>query len=663
VKTLDEAAVPRQVDARRRGFVLSLASAAVFFAALATFLFRAEVIYDGDSYYHLAIGRAYATAGIIDQLPWARFSLLADGFGDKELLFHLLLAPFTGGASPTAGGRLVLALFGASIFGGLAWLGWRAAGVAGLLVPWFVVLGSQDVLSRLIRLRPELLSLLLFLLAYACAARRRYRSLGVVALIYALSYTAFHALVLLSVAWFLAAGWMRRRWEWGLVLYPLLGVGVGLLVHPHFPHNLLVWKVQSLDFFFVGQALDVGIEIHPETTRDLLLRNLPWLMFLAIAWLSSRSPNRPDSRPSEETTRAADFALVAAGGFGLLYLLMQRFSIYAVPFAVLAFFWELRRRGLRVGRDTYLLGRGPVPTLLLFGLALGVGAWQNGRLLAELSATSAGPTLEEEWAAFGRAVPARARVTSEWGDTHIFMFFAPQAFYNNVLDPIFMAVPYPEAYAAQRRIFADREPDVPGTLVAELDSDHLAFSTLQPSVGLPRRLAGDQRVTLAHRGPALLYRLEAHRNEAFQRQWRFVPPDQSIPVPAGSEIESWPLIEGPADLLRPYAALVEVRRASSPALSECTALVTRLPATREPRHTWELAPWGPVSLWADGEPIVAVRDSSHAALGQGFLVELASGAIVTAQICPDRGGGRAAFYLLDRDREPLRGGVGTSGTR
>ena len=650
------APVASEANGTRRGLLLSLASAAVCFAALATFLFRAEAIYDGDSYYHLAIGRVYATAGIVDQLPWARFSLLADGFGDKELLFHLLLAPFTGGASPTAGGRLVLALLGASIFGGLAWLGWRAAGVTGLLVPWFVFLGSQDVLSRLIRLRPELLSLLLFLLAFACAARRRHRTLGVVALIFALSYTAFHALILLAVAWFLAEGWTRRRWEWGLVLYPLVGVGLGILVHPHFPHNLLVWKVQSLDFFFVGQTLDVGVEIQPETTRALLLRNLPWLMFLAIAWASSRSSDPPTHRPSEETTRAADFALVTAGCFGLLYLLMQRFSIYAVPFTILAFFWELRRRGLRVGRVTYLLGRGPVPTLLLLGIALGAGVWQNGRLLAELSTIRTGPTLEEEWTAFGRAVPARARVTSTWDDTHVFMFFAPQAFYNNVLDPIFMAIPYPEAYAAQRRIFADREPDVPGTLVVDLDSDHLAFSSLQPT-SLPRRLAGDPRVTITHRGLAMLYRLEAGRNEAFQRQWRVVPPDQALPVPAGSEIEAWPRLEEPADLLRPYAALVEVRGPSSPALSKCTALATRLPATREPLHTWELTPWGPVTLWADGEPVVAVRGSSHAALGQGLLVELASAALVTVQVCPDHGGGRAAFYLLDRDREPLRGGA------
>ena len=50
--------------------------------------------YDADGYYHLAVARAYAERGMPDGLEWARFSIMREGFGDKELLFHWLLAPF-----------------------------------------------------------------------------------------------------------------------------------------------------------------------------------------------------------------------------------------------------------------------------------------------------------------------------------------------------------------------------------------------------------------------------------------------------------------------------------------------------------------------------------------------------------------------------------------
>ncbi|HKC24160.1 MAG TPA: hypothetical protein VKF32_05430 [Thermoanaerobaculia bacterium] len=40
------------------------------------------------------MARAYAQGGMLHAFPWARFSLLTEGFGDKELAFHLLLAPF-----------------------------------------------------------------------------------------------------------------------------------------------------------------------------------------------------------------------------------------------------------------------------------------------------------------------------------------------------------------------------------------------------------------------------------------------------------------------------------------------------------------------------------------------------------------------------------------
>lgn len=91
---------------RWAGPLLVFLVALVFFGAL---FLHFPVLYDTDSYYHLAIGSAYARHGLIDTLPWARLSLLHE-FGDKEVLFHLLLAPFAGSegsglrARPAAGG-------------------------------------------------------------------------------------------------------------------------------------------------------------------------------------------------------------------------------------------------------------------------------------------------------------------------------------------------------------------------------------------------------------------------------------------------------------------------------------------------------------------------------------------------------------------------------
>jgi hypothetical protein len=47
---------------------------------------RFPVLYDADNYYHLAVARAYGERGMLHALDWARFSIMRDGFGDKEFL-------------------------------------------------------------------------------------------------------------------------------------------------------------------------------------------------------------------------------------------------------------------------------------------------------------------------------------------------------------------------------------------------------------------------------------------------------------------------------------------------------------------------------------------------------------------------------------------------
>ena len=79
--------------------------------AFSLWLQQGRDLYDTDSFFHLAIARIYAEEGIVDSLPALRFSLLQDGFGDKEWLFHTLLAPFAGLFDPLAAGHLALALF------------------------------------------------------------------------------------------------------------------------------------------------------------------------------------------------------------------------------------------------------------------------------------------------------------------------------------------------------------------------------------------------------------------------------------------------------------------------------------------------------------------------------------------------------------------------
>jgi hypothetical protein len=617
---------------------------AVFAVALVFFgwLFaRFPVLYDTDSYYHLAIARAYARDGPMDALPWARTSLMHEGFGDKELLFHAFLAPFAGGGPEDAarGGRRALALLNALLAGALALFGVRALGAWGLLVPWLVFAGSSDFLGRAIRLRPELLSLLLLLAAIACAGWGRDRLLGLVSALYTLSYTAFHALLGLCFAWFVARGWTEKRWSPNLLLYPLLGAGLGLLVHPGFPHNLLIWKVQSVDFFLRKAELDVGSEIGPATSDELLLLNLAWILGLVALWRAARQ------RGAGADASTAWTFHVAAAAFGALYLLAQRFSIYFVPLATLALAFELRRRGRRVEGSVALPGRGRLPLAVALALISVLGLSRTGALLVNLARAGADASVgrEAEWAAFGRAVPPGARVAAEWGSTHLYMFWAPQAAYLNVLDPVFMALPFPRAYAASRALFEGREPDVPLALEAELASSFLALSSFHPHGDLLRRLAEDPRLAARYRGYTLLYEAVAGENEDFVLDWRVVPPGAAVP-PSGAidGLPVYPRSERAEE--RALEGFVDLGRVD--AGGDCVTLVRDEELAAPEERTYELAPWGPSTLWVDGERVLTTGAAPRAVLGAGlaFSVRLDPGTRrLTVLTCGVDG--RGGFYL------------------
>jgi hypothetical protein len=638
---------------RRRLQLVTLALFVASFAAALLFYSRHPLLYDTDSYYHLAVGRAYAEQGLIDRLPWARFSVMHDGFGDKELLFHLLLAPFARTADPLLGGRIALALLDALLLTAFGWLAVRAVGPWGLAAPFALPLLSAELGWRLVRLRPELLSLLLLLGVLWAVTRGRYRWLGALAALYALSYTAFHALLGLCLLLFLFFGWARRRWEPGLLLYPLLGTGLGLVLHPHFPKNLVVWVVQSVHFFLYKGNLDVGTEIRPNFTDVVLMVNLGWFLALAALWRSGR----PVGEAGEAESRAADAFGVAAAVFGVLYLLMSRFSIYFFPFATLWLLFEMRRRGRLPGGRVGLPGGRSVPlaaALIFCGL---LGLPEMGRQLQTFARrTDPGPGAVRvvDRRSVAQALPPGAKVAAPWTSTPVYLFAAPSARYLNVLDPVFMAVPHPRLYALQRAVFEGEEPDVPLAVGAGLDSGFLVIPIQDDTRRLVERLSGDPRVETLYRGFNGVFRMSPAFGRGFVLDWRVAPPSSPMPPPPEAFAELWPgyprLRDERARALEGY---VDARRLTR-GQRRCVGLVHEQEVETPARVVYELAPSGPTSLWLDGRLLASTAGSLGAILGRGLQVQadLAPGRHrLTVSTCPEQGPeARSGFYLLERQR-------------
>jgi hypothetical protein len=649
----------------RRGWQVWAISFALAAPLLAAFFTRNPQLYDNDAYYHLAIARAYFREGLIDDLRWVRFSAMADGFGDKELLFHVVLAPFAGLArDPVRGGQIALAVLLAALFATLSVAARRALGGWAILLPWWLAFASTELAWRWVRLRPELLSLLLLLCALEAIARRRFRLLGLIAALYALSYTAFHAFLGLCVLIFLFTGWARRRWEWGLPLYALAGTALGLIVHPHFPKNLEIWVLQAFEYFRYRDVLDVGSEITPNYTDVTLMVNLGWALGLAVFWLSSR-PTAEAAATADDgdlDRRRADAYGVAAAVFGVLYLLMSRFSLYALVFATLWVLDSIRAHGLKIGGRTRLpWSRAQVPLALAAAICIAVSApeavrqWKNYDLR-----TVAGPDQirVRDREAFSQALPEGALVAAPWQQTSIYMLWAPQARYLNVLDPVFLAARDPTRHQMQANVFSGEEPDVPLAVAVGLDSQFLAYSPYAGLDLLTARLENDPRVAIRHRlhGFNLLWTILPDRNDAFVLDWVELPSEEGESHPSATadllatlrRYPRWPVGRGTR-----VEAYVDTRRLDDG--GDCITLAHPIASAEASRQRFELAPWGPSTAWLNGDLVASLGGETKAVLGRGvdFELDLAAGEnLLSVRTCPGQNGkGPRGFYLRRLTRE------------
>jgi hypothetical protein len=616
---------------RSTGLLLRAAAALTTFALLFTWPAR---LFDSDAYLHLALARTIAAHGLVDHLEWARFSTLGHAYGDKELLFHLLLVPFVKLFDAELGGKLALALLCAAIAASLWELGNRAIGRFGFLIPIFVF-GSGSFMLRAIRLRPELLSLLIAVWVVWSLAERRYLLAAALSFAFALAHTAFHSLLglaLLFVAW---QRWWERRWEWQLLAAVAGGIAFGLLAHPQFPRNLSVFWVQNFELFRLKDQLDVGAEFQPHTVTGLLqLDGLFWLGLIAVAGATAGQ-----SGSSETARRMASFCWIATAAFGLLFLQMGRFATLAIPFAALAVCFGRSASSAAaaanpsaqatssIGARVKLPAGRSLPSAVVL-LTLAALSCANALAIAFVNWRMAGsfdPSLRRELDQLAQQLPRGASVAANWDDAELYAFHAPHARYLNVYDPVFMAVGDPARHAVWTDVLAGSLPDVPDAVSRALESEYIALS-VGSHRELERRLANDPRARLLHLGRHAVFRIDSH-GKAF--------------------ITDWATEQQPATRLAAPSGYIDARSLLGP--DHCATLVHDEIATTPRTRLVELAAWGPTRFFVDGRERMQLPAANLAQLGEGPALPLRvepGSQRWTVRTCAHAG--QAGFYLVER---------------
>jgi hypothetical protein len=218
-----------------------------------------------------------------------------------------------------------------------------------------------------------------------------------------------------------------------------------------------------------------------------------------------------------------------------------------------------------------------------------------------------------------------------------------------------MSLARPDAYRAKQRIWDGTERDVPWVLATILDSDYLVASPLKPEqAGLLRRLTGDPRIEILHKGIRLLARWVPGANGRFLRLWSAAPAGMDDPMQFPDA--AWTAYPWDTDPRGGSAeGYVDLRRLGGS--SPCRVLMTALPPSTG-GDRWAIAPAGPTRVFFAGREVLAVEGSLDAVLANAVRFPLPprpAPETLTLRTCGAGKGDPGGFYLWSDSSTPTEG--------
>ena len=413
----------------------------IFLVGLIVVQYGTPALSGNDGYYHMKMGYLIRTQGLKPDFPYLPLTILnQDAYYDHHLLYHAYLSLFAtvdpavdGGIALTQGAKIASVILPAFAFLAIWWL------LRGQKVPFAAVwslglLGiSEAFLYRMNMPRAQSLSLLLLALGLHWLLQGRYKLLLPLGFVYVWAYNAFPLLLLMAGVYAIATLLLERRFVWQALLYPAIGITLGLIINPYFPENV---------DFIIGHLLPklgesstkVGNEWSPYRTWTLVENSA---MALTAVLLGILALGWHEKRISKNTLTALGMTVI----FGYMLFESRRFIEYFPPFAYIFFVLSVAPllRGWLIGlRRKRPLFIPLIPILLTLLLAYPVYiTLRDGRDLMSNTKSADRYTDAAIW--LNNNTPPGSQIfQTDWDDFTRLFFYNSDDVYTAGLDPTFM---------------------------------------------------------------------------------------------------------------------------------------------------------------------------------------------------------------------------------
>jgi hypothetical protein len=311
-----------------RTFLTGLALWGVFVLFLALVQFSTPNMPDNDGFYHIKLAYIMRLEGLKPIFPWLPLTILNPReYYDHHFLFHVALIPFTLG-DLRLGAKWASVIFASLAFLPVWWL-FRTQRISYAPLWAFGLLAvSEAFIYRMSITRAQSLSLAVLVIGLHWLLSGKHLRLFFLAFLYVWLYNAF-PLLLIAAGIFVLAAWITdHRLDLRPVVFTGAGLGLGLLINPYFPYNLIFAYQHILPKLVEATSTSVGSEWYPYDTGQLL-SNSPLALFLFVA--GTLGLGLAGRKMELRTAVAFFFACL----FGLMLFQSRRFIEYFPAFSLI----------------------------------------------------------------------------------------------------------------------------------------------------------------------------------------------------------------------------------------------------------------------------------------------------------------------------------------
>jgi hypothetical protein len=476
----------------------------LFVILLAIIQFATPNLVGNDGYYHIKLAQVMREQGLRPEFIWLPLTILnIEAYYDHHFLYHVMLIPFTFG-DLRQGAKWASVIFPAFTF--LAgWILLRGQRVS-YAVLWALGLMavSSAFLYRMSMPRVQAVSLLVILLALHFTLTQRYRWLLPLSFLYVWLYDAF-PLILVVVGVYVATRWLLDgQLKPTPLAYTIAGVGLGLLINPYFPDNLVFIYHHLAPKLTDATATKVGNEWYPYKTWTLVENSGPALLaFIAGIFALGLNPKRMN--------RTTTILLIITVLFGVMLFKSRRFVEYFPAFALLfcAAAWTPL---INSWRQSKLWLRWGLPALLVMLLIPAI-TWNVQATQESLQKSKPYQRYAAASAWLQENTPAQSRIfQTDWDDFTRLYFYNTHNTYTLGLDPTYMQL-YDVALFEQWVDITKGREETPAKVIANNFGGEYVLTDLKHRSFLREAQADPQLEEIYRDEYAVIFRVIAQTDE------------------------------------------------------------------------------------------------------------------------------------------------------